>query len=609
MNPVAPKRQLAEKALAEIWGYSQFRPFQWETIQAILQAKDSLTILPTGGGKSLCYQLPAILGSGTALVVSPLIALMADQVRSLRILGIPAAFLNSTVSPEEARAVWQQLRNGELKLLYVAPERLMTESFCQALERVDLSFIAIDEAHCISQWGHDFRPEYRNLNRIRSLFPDLGIHAFTATATPQVQSDILSQLGLRQPETWVGDYFRPNLLMAVKFRKDGRQQLLNELEPFKKESGIVYCLTRKTCEQISQYLNQNGWSSLPYHAGLDAPTRTLHQESFAAEKIRTMVATVAFGMGVDQSNLRYVIHYGLPQSLSHYQQEAGRAGRDGLPAQCTLLYNTADIVFWQRLLSQEEGASFKLPQLQSAIQYATRPTCRHRTLVEHFGQAFSRNDCQACDVCRGEIKAIGESRPFAQMILSAALRLKESFGGEYVAQVLSGSQNHRLTQNGHDQLSVYGLLKRFPLGQIRDWIGQLESQKYLFRDPNQFNVLRVTAEGLGLLKPEKVNKTERDFPVFLLQTQKSKTKKKVSQMESADQQLFDRLKVLRREIALELGVPAFVVFGDKTLTEIAAHKPQNKDELLAISGIGSHKAAQFGDKFLQEIQEYVAETS
>jgi ATP-dependent DNA helicase RecQ len=603
------KAQLLERALTQLWGYGQFRPHQRETIEDILQGRDSLTILPTGGGKSLCYQLPATLGQGCALVVSPLISLMADQVRGLRTIGIPATFLNSTVTGDESARIWRDLRSGLFRLLYVAPERLMTEGFLQALARLPISFVAIDEAHCISQWGHDFRPEYRQLGRLRALFPNLALHAFTATADPKVQGDIVALLQLKAPQVRVGDYFRPNLRYSVKQRGGGLRQLVQELEGHRQDSGIVYCLSRRNCEEISRHLQENGFQALPYHAGLSAEDRNANQQAFSAEECRTMVATVAFGMGVDISNLRYVFHYGLPQSLSHYQQEAGRAGRDGLPASCTLLYHAADILFWKRMLArEEETAQTKLALLQEAIRYATLPSCRHRRLVEYFGQSFSLDNCGACDFCLGQVVAMADSRRKAQMILSAVYRLGQSWGSAYVAAVLNGSADHRLSRNGHHRLSVFGLLSAESIGRIRDWISQLEAQDYLNVNVAEFNTLKLTRRGLMLLRPEKFNMEDRDLPVVLVEPpakSRRKGKEKAStsaQLGSAQLALLAQLKQVRRDLAREEGVPAYMIFGDATLQAMAASRPADLNQFLELPGVGNYKAGKYAQVFLAALQ-------
>ncbi len=609
MDPKPDHLQLMERALKELWGYPDFRPHQRESIQAILEGRDSLTVLPTGGGKSLCYQLPAAITAGTALVVSPLISLMADQVQALNLLGIPAACLNSAQRGEEVRQAKAMLFQGRLKLLYVSPERLSLDRFLEELGQVSLSFIAIDEAHCISQWGHDFRPEYAQLGAVRKRFPKVSVHGFTATAPPEVRSEIAERLELREPRVFIGDYCRANLIYKVIQRDRLKEQILRVVKAFSdQDSGIVYCLTRKETERVAEFLQDQGRRALPYHAGMDAETRKRHQELFSQEKVHIMAATVAFGMGIDQSNVRFVIHAGMPRTLSHYQQEAGRAGRDGLPAQCVLIYGGNDILFWKRII-EEEGvlSEQRNRQLRQIIDYAALPRCRHKTLVEHFGQPFEKPNCGACDVCLGEIETLAEARTYSRMILSAALKLKQAFGGAHLAQVLAGSRDQKVLQNGHDKLSVYGLLKQYAQNQIQDWTNQLESQGYLKRASGNYPTLGLTQAGYWLLRPDKYGKTERDLPVMLVETRKRQTKAAPSGADAGapyDGELFEKLRAARAELAAKLGVPAFVVFGDRSLQDMARRRPVNERDFLDVFGVGAAKLQKFGKVMMGVIREH-----
>jgi len=598
--------ELMERALKELWGYPEFRPLQRESIQAILQRRDSLTVLPTGGGKSLCYQLPAAISEGMAVVVSPLISLMADQVQALNLLGVPAAFLNSALSGDETRGVKRRMFGGQLKLLYVSPERFAQERFQEELGQIRLSFLAIDEAHCISQWGHDFRPEYKALGRARQIFPNVCVHGFTATAPPEVRREIAAELDLRDPEVLIGDYHRPNLIYRVMQRERLKDQVLRLLQQHSpNDNGIVYCLTRKETERTADYLNEAGYQALPYHAGLDSETRTKHQALFSQEKVHIMAATVAFGMGIDQSNVRFVIHAGMPRTLSHYQQESGRAGRDGLPAQCVLIYGANDMQFWKRII-EEEGTLVhqRQRQLREIIDYAALPRCRHKTLVEYFGQAFEKEKCGACDVCLGEIESMAESRTYSRMILSAVLKVRERFGAGYVAQVLAGSRDQKVLQNRHEKLSVHGLLEKYSISQVHDWLNQLESQGYLMRVGREFPTLGVTQAGYWLLRPDKFDKTERDLPVMLVETRRRQTKKTAAAAtaEPYDEALFEKLRALRAELAAELRVPAFVVFGDRSLQDMARRKPVNERDFLDVFGVGASKLQKFGKQMMAVIR-------
>lgn len=601
-----------QNALKEIWGFESFRAHQQEAIEAIFQGRDSLTVLPTGGGKSLCYQLPASLMSGTAVIISPLISLMEDQVQSLRVLGIPAAYLNSSQDADKAYQTKAQLLNNDLKMVFVSPERLMQSHFLQTLERVSISFFAIDEAHCISQWGHDFRPEYQQLHTLKSRFPNTAIHAFTATAPPRVQQEMIESLQLKQPHVQIGNYFRSNLFYKSMRRQSAKQQVLRLLGNIGKgEASIVYCLTRKETETMAKHINANGYRALAYHAGMDSETRARNQEAFAQEKVQIMVATVAFGMGIDQSNVRLVVHLGMPRSLSHYQQESGRAGRDGLPSQCILLHSSQDILFWKRIIDDEGNIpAVKNQQLQDMIQYATLPKCRHSVLVSHFGQSFEKNSCEACDVCTGQIESIQNAREVARMILSAVYKTRQTFGAAYIAQVLTGSHDKKILQNGHDTLSVFNLLGTHNQHQVHDWVQQLESQEFLARTGSNFPVLQITKKGYCLLAPAKFNLSEEEIPIFLVETRKQASQKLRAAsapppLKSEEMALYQALRKKRASIAAKNGIPAFVVFGDRSLQEMARHKPLDDVSFLEIFGVGQAKLKKFGRPMMTLIQQFV----
>ncbi|CAM2007973.1 DNA helicase RecQ [Acanthopleuribacter pedis] len=608
---VTTNLQVAKEALQKIWGYPDFRPLQAETIETIQKGKDSLTVLPTGGGKSLCYQIPAAIMEGTAIIVSPLISLMEDQVNSLQLLGVPAAYVNSSLSGGEVRQIKAQFFRGNLKMLYVSPERLLLDHFIEELQQVNISFFAIDEAHCISQWGHDFRPEYTKLKQLHQRFPNVGVHAFTATAPPNVQKEISNELNLQEPEVFIGSYHRPNLFYRAIRRNSFKTQLVNVLKQFQKsDMGIVYCLTRKETEEIASHLNGVGYRALPYHAGLSQEVRKRNQDLFSQEQVKVIVATVAFGMGIDQSNVRFVIHNGMPRTLSHYQQEAGRAGRDGLAAHCILVFAPKDIQFWKRMIDNEGVlVEQRSRQLQDMINYATQLKCRHRSLIEYFGQDFERNSCGACDVCLGEVESIKDSRTYSRMILSATLKVKQNFGAGYIAQVLTGSTDQKILRNGHDQLSVHGLLKKHSKTQVHDWINQVESQGYLARHGDPYPVLKVTQAGYWLLVPQKYDKKEDELPVFLVETRREK---KAAQQRSAvigaadfDHELFELLREKRMQIASKMGVPAFIVFGDRSLQDMARVKPTDNESFLTVFGVGQAKLEKFGRPMLKTINQYL----
>lgn len=595
--------ETALTVLKQYWGYDRFLPFQEDAVNAILDRRDSLVILPTGGGKSLCFQLPALLVEGTAIVVSPLISLMKDQVDTLTNMGIQAAYLNSTLSESERDDTLFRLRNGSLQLLYVAPERLTMPDFLQLLDTVSISFFVIDEAHCISQWGHDFRPAYRVLRNLRERFQDTRIHAFTATATPPVCKDILEALHLSDARLLIGDFDRPNLTYRVLPRSDMLTQVCEIVQRHPGEGGVIYCISRKDVDDLAGLLKQEGYNVLPYHAGLDDQTRHRHQEAFMKETVDIVVATVAFGMGIDRPNIRYVIHTGMPKSVEHYQQEAGRAGRDRLPAECVLLYSRGDVSKWRMIMerSQEAGdaAYFQetVNKLEEMGRYCQSMVCRHRFLVEYFGQAFHSKSCQQCDTCLGEFEIQDDSLTIAQKILSCVLRVKERFGASHIALVLKGSNREKVREFRHDQLSTFGLLKDYKRQDLLQWMEQLLQQGFLKKDP-QYYSLALTLAGAKLLKGE-----------GSVTLSKALTREKtastpaggVNNYDQADEALFQDLRRLRRILADDRGVPPFVIFGDATLHEMVALKPRTLEAFRRIRGVGEAKLRDVCPEFLPMI--------
>jgi ATP-dependent DNA helicase RecQ len=593
--------------LERVWGYTSFRPLQEEAMQAALDGRDSLVVLPTGGGKSLCFQAPALVRDGMAVVVSPLIALMKDQVDTLVGNGVAAACFHSALEPSERTRVMAGLRDGTFKLLYVAPERLVGDggdSFLSLVGRRPISFVAIDEAHCISQWGHDFRPEYRQLARLRETWPDVSLHAFTATATSRVRHDIVSQLGLRQPLELIGSFDRPNLVYRVLPRSSLKQQLTAILARHRGQAGIVYCQSRKEVEALASWLSESGIRARPYHAGLDDTTRHRNQDAFLNEDIDVVVATVAFGMGIDRSDVRFVIHAGAPQSLEHYQQEAGRAGRDGLEAECVLVYSAGDFARWRAVLEANDEWTDSRRQLMRDIErYATSVGCRHRRLVGYFGERYERDGCGACDFCLGEMEPAADPVTLARKILSAVARVDQRFGAAHVTNVLRGSASESVTQRGHDALSVFGLLRDLPIDEVRGYIDQLVALDLMRQTEDQFPVLKLTADGVALMKDAGAH------PDLALSRQRKPVKgrpEKRSGVEAAswegvDRELFDRLRALRLSIARDRGVPPYVIFHDTTLRELARVKPATGAELRHIYGVGAKKADDLGDLVLAEI--------
>ena len=490
-----------EKALQQYWGYDSFLPLQRQAMECIGQGKDSIVVLPTGGGKSLCFQAPAVVLPGLTIVVSPLIALMKDQVDGLLECGVAAARIDSSLSPDEQRNVISQIHKKTLKLLYVAPERLVSDGFLGVLRKTQLSFIAIDEAHCVSMWGHDFRPEYRQLGILKKTFPAVPIGAYTATATQKVRADIGEQLCLHEPEMVIGSFDRPNLIYKVQPRTERVKQVRAVLDRHRAESGIVYCIRRKDVDAMCTELNAKGYRAAPYHAGMDPEQRKKNQDDFIQEKVDTIVATIAFGMGIDKSNVRYVVHTGLPKSIEHYQQESGRAGRDGLEAECCLFYSAGDYGVWKSLMRdmEAEARSIALAKLNEMYSYCTGAVCRHKAILQYFGQNLGKAQCSACDICLGELDGMEDSLVTSQKILSCILRLGERFGGDYTASVLTGSRDERIIENKHDALSTYGLLQEHSKHTVHDWIEQLVGQGCVCKD-GEYNVLKVTETGWQVLK-------------------------------------------------------------------------------------------------------------
>lgn len=601
-SPLASAREV----LRHHWGYEDFRPDQIPAIEAVLAKRDSLVVLPTGGGKSLCFQVPAMLLPGIAVVVSPLIALMKDQVDQLNGIGIKAVAINSTIQKAEKIEIARAMRAGEIKLVYLAPERLCDDRMLGFLESLPISLIAIDEAHCISQWGHDFRKEYRLLGEIRQRFPNSPLQALTATATPGVQQDIASQLHLRDPQTIVGNYDRPNLTYRVLRRKQLRDQVQDLLGRHKGNSGIIYCLSRKDVDAQSTELQQAGIRALPYHAGMSDVDRAHNQEKFLRDECDIVVATVAFGMGIDKSNVRFVLHLTAPKSLEHYQQEAGRAGRDGLPAECLLLYSPGDIITWKKLQENQPEDALELvkAQLREIEQFATAPICRHRQLVQHFGQTFNGENCSACDVCLGELAMLDDPLDVTKTILCALDSLGRPYGAGYVTAVLCGSKDDRISERGHQKTPVTGLLRQAGEPAVRSWIQQLVSQKVLIAEEPYGTLSK------GPLVPGILNGTQ---PLRLTAEGASASSVKRKVRESApvaqhDQPLFERLRKLRKELADEASVPPYIIFGDATLKALAATRPTQVDRMTEITGIGAKKRDLFGDQFAAAIRIFCDQT-
>ncbi|MBN2377589.1 MAG: DNA helicase RecQ [Sedimentisphaerales bacterium] len=586
--------------MQKYWGYDAFLPLQERAMHCVRSERDSIVVLPTGGGKSLCFQVPALRMSGMAVVISPLISLMKDQVDALVECGIDAGRMDSTQSVEERNSVIARIRNQKLKLLYLAPERLFSNGFIDFLRQNKVSFIAIDEAHCVSMWGHDFRPEYRQLGILKKSFPGMAVHAYTATATEKVRQDIAQQLCLENPEIIIGSFDRANLNYKIEPLANKLNQVCDVLDRHKSESGIIYCIRRADVDSLCEQLADKGYKVAPYHAGMANEQRKENQEAFINEKIDIIVATVAFGMGIDKSNVRYVIHTGMPKSLEHYQQESGRAGRDGLEAECCLFYSGGDYGVWKSIMRDMEpqAQQIALDKLDQMYSFCTGIACRHQGILNYFGQDLGKESCDACDVCLDQLDTMDDSLEIAQKILSCILRLQERFGGDYTALVLTGSRDHRILEFGHDTLSTYGLLSDFRKRIVRDWIGQLIGQNYI-QKVGEYNVLNVTEKGWRVLKGQ-------ESPDLLKPAKKqTKTSKIVrDSWLGVDEGLFESLRTTRRKIAQEKNVPAYVIFGDAALRDMARRRPSTLEGFLEVNGVGQTKCQQYGQDILEVIKDY-----
>jgi ATP-dependent DNA helicase RecQ len=589
------------------WGFDSLRPLQEQAIRAGLEQRDSLVVMPTGGGKSLCYQVPAELAQRTDIVVSPLISLMKDQVDGLRECGYPAAALYSGMPADAVRDTERHIAAGKFRLVFVAPERLLTARFLTLIERLQVRAFAIDEAHCISHWGHDFRPEYRQFAELKTRFPQASVHAYTATATERVRADIVEQLRLKNPALLVGTFDRPNLVYRVVPRVDARRQVLEVIRRHAGQAAIVYCISRKDTEAMAEDLRDNGVRAAHYHAGMEANERRKTQDAFAAEQIDVVAATVAFGMGIDRSDVRCVIHAAMPKSIEHYQQETGRAGRDGLEAECVLFYSAADAIRWESLIEKSAADAAAPAEVIAASQqllahvrrFCTGLRCRHQTLSEYFGQPYSTQGCGACDVCLNEVEGVADATVTAQKILSCVARAGERFGAEHIVDVLLGANTERVRRWQHEKLSTYGLMKDTGRKALTNMLYQLLDEGLLERTAEERPVLRLNDASWSVLRGQRT--------VQLLQPKTAgvtKTRVDEESWEGVDRGLFESLRELRRAVADERGVPAYVVFGDATLRDLARVRPGSPAALLNVRGIGERKLADLGPRFLQHISTY-----
>ncbi|MFT3891493.1 MAG: DNA helicase RecQ [Anaerolineales bacterium] len=588
--------------LKETFGYDTFRPLQQEVIDNVLARRDTLAVMPTGGGKSLCYQIPSLVFDGLTVVVSPLIALMKDQVEQLRAYGVPCLFLNSTLSPQEYQENMDYVRHGEVKILYVAPETLLMPRILSLLDSVQVDCITIDEAHCISEWGHDFRPEYRQLVEVRKRYPKAVCLALTATATSRVRTDIRTTLKFTTTNEFIASFNRENLYIEVKPKGDAYAQTIDMLERYKDQSGIIYCFSRKQVDELAAYLKLRGYSVRPYHAGLEDAERKRNQEAFIRDDAQVIVATIAFGMGINKPNVRFVIHFDLPKSIENYYQEIGRAGRDGLPAHCLLLYSYGDVAKLNYFIDQKEGSERRvaIEHLNAITRYAEdERICRRRPLLTYFGESYEAGNCSNCDNCTSAPTPLTDITIYAQKFLSCVKRADEKFGAGHIADILLGSQNEKVLRWEHDKLSTYGIGMELTKKQWMHIARQMLSMGYV-RQEGEFHTLSLTSRALEALR-----KRETIFGVVEeAERVKIKRDKKTKEAVEYNSALFALLRQKRKAMADEAGVPPYVIFSDKTLVEMAAYYPQSVSSLLNISGVGQAKLRQYGGAFLEVILAY-----
>ncbi|MDA3938483.1 MAG: DNA helicase RecQ [Spirochaetia bacterium] len=581
--------------LQTTFGYSSFKANQEDIINSILQGRDVFAAMPTGGGKSLCYQLPAMILPGLTVVISPLIALMKDQVDSARGNGISAGFINSSLSFEDADNVLSELKNGKLKLLYIAPERFAVDGFISRLQRVKLSHISIDEAHCVSEWGHDFRPEYLSLSSLRNHFPDIIISAFTATATKKVQEDIISHLKLKSPLCIRASFDRKELYYRIARKSNANSQILEFVREHQGDSGIIYRSTRKDVEKTAVFLKEYGISALPYHAGLADNIRKKNQNLFKKDEVDIIVATIAFGMGIDKSNVRFVIHGDLPKSVESYYQETGRAGRDGELSYCLLLYSRGDsgkIQYHIRNIDDPDEQKRARINLSKMISYAETGVCRRKQLLSYFDELYPGN-CGMCDSCNDEIEMV-DGTVDAQKVLSAIKRMDVRFGITYIIDIIRGADTARVREYGHYELPTYAVGKNESKKYWHGIIDELLGQKCLFRDEDHYGVLKITERGKAVLYGKKA--------LSVVKRHKEKKSKVTVYFGKGDEELFDILKKLRLNIARDKGLPPYMIFSDKTLRELCVKLPENRESFLNINGVGKVKLQTYGQMFLECIR-------
>ena len=599
-----------KEALKIHFGYEEFKTGQEELIEGILSGKDVLGIMPTGGGKSLCYQLPAVTLSGLTIVISPLISLMKDQVDSLNEIGIPATFINSSVDNAELSERIEAVRVGKYKIIYVAPERLSSNMFLNLIKSVKLSLVAIDEAHCISQWGHDFRPSYVDIPRfIASLEDRPVVAAFTATATKEVVEEIKTLIELKNPVEVITGFDRPNLSYTVVKPSDKFTYLIDYIDSLPQEySGVIYCSTRKAVDSVSSKLKNRGLSVVPYHGGMTSEDRQVNQEGFIKDKIKIIVATNAFGMGIDKPDVRYVVHYNMPKNMESYYQEAGRAGRDGDPSECILMYSPSDIVKQKFIIQSEvispEREKLMYENLQYLIDFCHTNNCLRNEILRYFGEEIIDRNCGSCGNCLDESEMIDITLE-AQKMLSCVYRAKERYGGTTIIQTLRGSKNKNVLTYGLDKISTYGIMKEYSEAGLREIMMTLVSKEYLYITADRYPILKLTEQSADILKGKASVFHKKDL--VHKKRELSKSSKSSSSTEDYNEELFEILRGVRASISKEKGVPPFIIFHDATLKEMSAYYPKGKDDLLSLKGVGVKKYENYGELFLSEIKNYCDE--
>ena len=604
--------------LKQTFGFDTFRPLQREIMEEILSGRDAFALLPTGGGKSLCFQLPALLLPGLTVVVSPLIALMKDQVDSLRAAGVAATYLNSSLTAPESSARLRGLHAGQYKLLYLAPERLMLSGVLDHLERWGINLLAIDEAHCISEWGHDFRPEYRQIDALRNRFPETPLLALTATATPRVREDIVKQLRLEKSRRFVASFNRPNLTYRVEAKEKTYEKVLQFIRARRTEPGIVYCQSRKGAEELARKLATDGLSALPYHAGLNPGERARNQDLFLRDETKIICATIAFGMGINKPNVRFVIHHDLPKNIEGYYQETGRAGRDGLPSECLLLYSSGDAVKQRRFIDEKsdpEERNVALAQLQQILHYAESEQCRRTSLLDYFGETGSSGNCGGCDNCLQPREAYpGDGGTLlAQKFLSCVFRIRQaggfSVGMAHLADILVGAKTEKIIRWHHDQLSTYGIGREIDRRQWQE-IGRQLLRTGLLRQTataGGFATIELSSEGMAVLKDRSPVRLTKPIASSAFAASRPRSGRPDRGDIDCDEQLFNALRTLRRGLADERDVPAYVIFSDVTLRLMARDQPTSLEQMAGISGVGQKKLLEFGGSFVTEIRKHLTD--